>query len=97
MFKSYIHHNNCFSSRTVIPPLPLEVALLILANQDTSVPEIVQLLDKHVEPDHYVLVLEHPMPFEEFNWFVLLQIMTLEEDVARVIMHQAIFAAQMCH
>uniref|UniRef100_A0A8C1HYX8 non-specific serine/threonine protein kinase n=1 Tax=Cyprinus carpio carpio TaxID=630221 RepID=A0A8C1HYX8_CYPCA len=91
LFKSYIHHNNCFSSRTVIPPLPLEVALLILANQDTSVPEIVQLLDKHVEPDHYVLVIEHPMPFEEFNWFVLLQIMTIEEDVVRVIMHQAIF------
>uniref|UniRef100_A0A8C2IY71 non-specific serine/threonine protein kinase n=1 Tax=Cyprinus carpio TaxID=7962 RepID=A0A8C2IY71_CYPCA len=83
--QSYIHHNNCFSSRTVIPPLPLEVALLILANQDTSVPEIVQLLDKHVEPDHYVLVIEHPMPFEEFNWFVLLQIMTIEEDV--VLLH----------
>lgn len=50
-----------------------------------------------MEPDHYVLVLEHPMPFEEFNWFVLLQIMTIEEDVACVVMHQAIFAAQMCH
>uniref|UniRef100_A0A673LRU1 non-specific serine/threonine protein kinase n=1 Tax=Sinocyclocheilus rhinocerous TaxID=307959 RepID=A0A673LRU1_9TELE len=50
----------------------------------------------HVEPDHYILVLERPMPFEEFNWFVLRQIMPIEEDVAWVIMHQPIFAAQTC-
>ncbi|RXN10145.1 serine threonine- kinase pim-2-like protein [Labeo rohita] len=77
-------------------PFPLEVALLILASQDPSVPEIVQLLDWRVEPDHYVLVLEHPIPFEELNWFVLWQTVTMEEDVAQVIMHQAIFAAQTC-
>ncbi|RXN06908.1 serine threonine- kinase pim-2-like protein [Labeo rohita] len=63
-------------------PLPLEVALLILASQDPPVPEIVELLDWDVEPDHYILVLERPMSFVELNWFVLRQIMSLEEDVA---------------
>ncbi|KAL0181694.1 hypothetical protein M9458_024100, partial [Cirrhinus mrigala] len=77
-------------------PLPLEVALLILASQDPPVPEIVELLDWDVEPDHYVLVLEHPVSFVELNRFVLRQIMSLEEDVARVIMRQAVCAAQTC-
>ncbi|KAK2872292.1 hypothetical protein Q8A67_022189 [Cirrhinus molitorella] len=77
-------------------PLPLEVALLILANQGPRVQEIVQLLDWRVESDHYVLVLERPVPCEELNWFVLRKIVTLEEDVARVIIRQATFAAQTC-
>ncbi|KAI2662554.1 Serine/threonine-protein kinase pim-1 [Labeo rohita] len=77
-------------------PLPLEVTLLILASQDPAVPEIVELLDWNVEPDHYVLVLERPMSFEELNWFVLRQITSIEEDVAQVIMQQAVFAAQTC-
>ncbi|XP_050983436.1 serine/threonine-protein kinase pim-3 [Labeo rohita] len=77
-------------------PLPLEVALLILASQDPLVPEIVKLLDWDVEPDHYILVLERPMSFVELNWFILRQIMSLEEDVAWVIMRQAVCAAQTC-
>lgn len=36
------------------------------------------------------------MHFEELNWFLLQRIVTIEEDVARVIMHQAIFAARTC-
>ncbi|RXN31162.1 serine threonine- kinase pim-2-like protein [Labeo rohita] len=74
-------------------PLLLEVALLILASQDPLVSEIVKLLDWDVEPDHYVLVLERPMSFVQLNWFILPQIMSLEEDVARVIMRQAVCAA----
>ncbi|KAI2651627.1 Serine/threonine-protein kinase pim-3 [Labeo rohita] len=77
-------------------PLPLEVALLILANEGPRVQEIVRLLDWRVETDHYVLVLERPMPCEELNWFLLRQVVTLEEEVARVIMRQATFAAQTC-
>ncbi|KAL1277769.1 hypothetical protein QQF64_024442 [Cirrhinus molitorella] len=42
-------------------PLPMEVALLILANQGPRVQEIIQLLDWRVESDHYVLVLERPV------------------------------------
>ncbi|KAL0163361.1 hypothetical protein M9458_042757, partial [Cirrhinus mrigala] len=77
-------------------PLPLEVTLLILANEGPRVQEIVQLLDWHVETDHYVLVLERPMPCQELNWILLQQVVTLEEDMARVIMHQATFAVQPC-
>ncbi|RXN13110.1 serine threonine- kinase pim-2-like protein [Labeo rohita] len=77
-------------------PLPLEVALQILANKGPRVEEIIQLLDWQVEPDRYILVLERPVPYEELNWFLLQQMTTLEEDVARVIMRQTVFAAQTC-
>ncbi|XP_043096631.1 serine/threonine-protein kinase pim-2-like [Puntigrus tetrazona] len=77
-------------------PLPLEVALLILANEGPTVKEIIQLLDWRVEADHYMLVMERPMPCEELNWFLLRQVVTLKEDVARVIMQQVTFAAQTC-
>ncbi|XP_052393899.1 serine/threonine-protein kinase pim-3-like [Carassius gibelio] len=77
-------------------PLPLEVALLLLTDEGPRVQEVIQLLDWRVEPDRYILVLERPMHFEELNWFLLQRIVTIEEDVARVIMHQAIFAARTC-
>ncbi|XP_026052542.1 sperm motility kinase-like [Carassius auratus] len=77
-------------------PLPLEVALQILADGDPRVEEIIQLLDWRVESDHYILVLERPVPFEELNWFLLQQMGTIQEDMARVIMRQATFAAQTC-
>ncbi|XP_016334398.1 serine/threonine-protein kinase pim-1-like, partial [Sinocyclocheilus anshuiensis] len=67
-----------------------------LANEGPRVEEIIQLLDWRVESDHYILVLEWPVPFEELNWFLLGQIVTTEEDVAWVIMRQATFAAQTC-
>uniref|UniRef100_A0A8C1BUR3 non-specific serine/threonine protein kinase n=1 Tax=Cyprinus carpio carpio TaxID=630221 RepID=A0A8C1BUR3_CYPCA len=77
-------------------PLPLEVALQILANEGPRVEEIIQLLDWRVESDHYILVLERPVPFEELNWFLLQQMVTIQEDVARIIMCQATSAAQTC-
>ncbi|KAL0163335.1 hypothetical protein M9458_042731, partial [Cirrhinus mrigala] len=77
-------------------PLPLEIALSIMANEGPRVQEIVQLLDWHVEPDHYVMVLERPVPFEELNWFLLQNMGTIKEEVAYVIMRQTIIAAQTC-
>ncbi|XP_050948652.1 serine/threonine-protein kinase pim-3-like, partial [Labeo rohita] len=77
-------------------PLPLEIALSIMANEGPRVQEIVQLLDWHVEPDHYVLVLERPVPFEELSWFLLQNMGTVKEEVAWVIMRQTIIAAQTC-
>ncbi|KTG35980.1 hypothetical protein cypCar_00024137, partial [Cyprinus carpio] len=77
-------------------PLPLEVALQILANEGPRVEEIIQLLDWRVESDHYILVLERPVPFEELNWFLLQQMVTIQEDVVRIIMCQATSAAQTC-
>ncbi|XP_052393900.1 serine/threonine-protein kinase pim-3-like [Carassius gibelio] len=77
-------------------PLPLEVALQILANKGPRVQEIIQLLDWQVEPDHYFMVLERPMPCQSLYEYLKCYEDTIEEDVARVIMHQAIFAARTC-
>uniref|UniRef100_A0A673MPN8 non-specific serine/threonine protein kinase n=1 Tax=Sinocyclocheilus rhinocerous TaxID=307959 RepID=A0A673MPN8_9TELE len=72
-------------------PLPLEVALQILANKGPRVQEIIQLLDWQVEPDYYFMVLERPMPCLSLYEYLKCYKGTMEEDVARVIMHQAIF------
>uniref|UniRef100_A0A673KV93 non-specific serine/threonine protein kinase n=1 Tax=Sinocyclocheilus rhinocerous TaxID=307959 RepID=A0A673KV93_9TELE len=77
-------------------PLPLEVALQILANKSPRVEEIIQLLDWQVDPDYYFMVLERPMPCQSLYEYLKCYKGTMEEDVARVIMHQAIFAARMC-
>uniref|UniRef100_A0A671PX18 non-specific serine/threonine protein kinase n=1 Tax=Sinocyclocheilus anshuiensis TaxID=1608454 RepID=A0A671PX18_9TELE len=77
-------------------PLPLEVALQILANKRPRVEEIIQLLDWQVDPDYYFMVLERPMPCQSLYEYLKCYKGTMEEDVARVIMHQAIFAARMC-
>uniref|UniRef100_A0A673KMR9 non-specific serine/threonine protein kinase n=1 Tax=Sinocyclocheilus rhinocerous TaxID=307959 RepID=A0A673KMR9_9TELE len=80
----------------IILPLPLEVALQILANKSPRVEEIIQLLDWQVDPDYYFMVLERPMPCQSLYEYLKCYKGTMEEDVARVIMHQAIFAARMC-
>ncbi|XP_042603771.1 serine/threonine-protein kinase pim-2-like [Cyprinus carpio] len=91
------HRNNCLSSRTVIQnPLPLEVALQILANKGPRVEEIIQLLDWQVDPDYYFMVLERPMPCQSLYDYLKRYKGTMEEDLARVIMEQAVFAARMC-
>ncbi|RXN04079.1 LINE-1 type transposase domain-containing 1 [Labeo rohita] len=48
-------------------PLPVEVALQILANKGPRVQEIIQLLDWQVEPDYYFMVLERPMPCQSLR------------------------------
>ncbi|KAK2872305.1 hypothetical protein Q8A67_022202 [Cirrhinus molitorella] len=77
-------------------PLPLEVALQILANKGPRVEEIIQLLDWQVEPDYYFMVLERPMPCQSLFDYLKCYKGTIEEDVVRVIMHQVIYAAQTC-
>ncbi|RXN12027.1 GTPase IMAP family member 7-like protein [Labeo rohita] len=49
-------------------PLPVEVALQILANKGPRVQEIIQLLDWQVEPDYYFMVLERPMPCQSLEY-----------------------------
>ncbi|XP_050961548.1 serine/threonine-protein kinase pim-3 [Labeo rohita] len=77
-------------------PLPLEVALQILANQGPRVPEIIQLLDWQMERDHYVIVLERPMPCQSLYEFMESYKGSIKEDMARAIMRQATHAAQTC-
>lgn len=68
----------------------------ILANKGPRVEEIIQLLDWQVDPDFYFMVLEQPMPCQSLYEYLKCYKGTMEEDVARAIMHQAIFAARMC-
>ncbi|XP_050987366.1 uncharacterized protein LOC127178501 isoform X1 [Labeo rohita] len=77
-------------------PLPLEVALLILANRGPSIPEIIQLLDWQDQPDHYIMVMECPSPCEDLFGFAELCGGSIDEALARDIMRQATQAAYMC-
>ncbi|KAK9975272.1 hypothetical protein ABG768_023325 [Culter alburnus] len=77
-------------------PTPLEVALQIVANQEPKIPQIVQLLDWKDEADCYIMVLERPMPSQSVDDFLRNYTGVIDEDLARVIMRQAVFAAQTC-
>ncbi|KAL0173174.1 hypothetical protein M9458_033485, partial [Cirrhinus mrigala] len=77
-------------------PVPLEVALLIRATQGSRVPEIIQLLDWEDLHDHYRMVLERPVPCQSLYDFIRSYNGTIEEDLARIIIRQAVTAAQTC-
>ncbi|KAL0181940.1 hypothetical protein M9458_021315, partial [Cirrhinus mrigala] len=77
-------------------PVPLELALLIRANEGPRVPEIIQLLDWQEQPEHYVMILERLMPSEDLDWFLLSQTTKIPENLAWVIMRQVTTTAQMC-
>ncbi|XP_039525687.1 serine/threonine-protein kinase pim-2-like [Pimephales promelas] len=77
-------------------PVPLEIGLLILANKGPRVPEIIQLLDWDEEPNRYIMVLEFPTPCESLIEYLDRHDYYIEENVAKVIMHQAAVAAQTC-
>uniref|UniRef100_A0A8C2K9J1 non-specific serine/threonine protein kinase n=1 Tax=Cyprinus carpio TaxID=7962 RepID=A0A8C2K9J1_CYPCA len=76
-------------------PLPLEVALLILANEGPRVPHIIQLLDWKDVGEYYIMVLERPVPCEDLLDFVQRHGGRIDEVLARVIMQQATQAAYM--
>ncbi|XP_073781556.1 serine/threonine-protein kinase pim-2-like isoform X2 [Danio rerio] len=77
-------------------PLPLEVALLILAHGVSNVPEIIQLLDWQDQEDHYIMVLEYPSPCEDLFAFTESYGGSISEGLAQVVMQQATQAAYMC-
>ncbi|XP_016337724.1 serine/threonine-protein kinase pim-2-like [Sinocyclocheilus anshuiensis] len=77
-------------------PLPLEVALHILANRGPSIPEIIQLLDWQDQHNHYVMVMERPSPCEDLFEFAERHGGSIDEGLACVVMRQATQAAYMC-
>ncbi|XP_052433456.1 serine/threonine-protein kinase pim-2-like [Carassius gibelio] len=77
-------------------PLPLEVALHILANRGPSIPEIIQLLDWQDQHDYYVMVMERPSPCEDLFEFAEGHGGSIDEGLACVVMRQATQAAHMC-
>ncbi|KAA0716008.1 Serine/threonine-protein kinase pim-2 [Triplophysa tibetana] len=77
-------------------PLPREVALHILACKGEVFPEVVQLLDWQVYPDHYIMVLERPSPCVDVRDFATSNGGQLGEELAKDIMWQATRAAYKC-
>ncbi|KTF81358.1 hypothetical protein cypCar_00014287 [Cyprinus carpio] len=75
--------------------LPIEIGLTLMANNGPSVLPIIKILDWQDDPDHYVMVLERPMPsMSMFNFMKLRQ--RLDEKIARHVMLQVIHAANIC-
>ncbi|XP_016358946.1 serine/threonine-protein kinase pim-1-like [Sinocyclocheilus anshuiensis] len=75
--------------------LPMEIGLTLMANKGPSVPQIIKLLDWQDDPDHYVMVLERPIPSMSMFSFVKLR-RRLNEGMARNFMWQVIHAANIC-
>ncbi|XP_073705509.1 serine/threonine-protein kinase pim-2-like [Garra rufa] len=76
-------------------PLPMEVALLILANEGPRVPQIIQLLDWKDLGEYYIMILERPIPCQDLFDFVQHHGGRINEDLARVVMRQVTQAAYM--
>ncbi|XP_051725851.1 serine/threonine-protein kinase pim-2-like [Ctenopharyngodon idella] len=77
-------------------PIPLEVALQMYANHGPRVPQIIELLDWKDEDDHYIMVLERPVPCLPLYDFLQSYTSTMDEKLARIIMGEVVFAAQIC-
>ncbi|XP_057197326.1 uncharacterized protein LOC130558742 [Triplophysa rosa] len=95
----YVHttrHVDYISIPNHPEPLPREVALQMIACEDSDVPEIAQLLDWKDYLDHYVMVVERPFPCQGLDKFVASQGGKLDEELAKRFMWQATLAACMC-
>ncbi|XP_051771298.1 serine/threonine-protein kinase pim-2-like [Ctenopharyngodon idella] len=77
-------------------PLPLEIALTILANKGPNAPGIIKLLDWQDHWDNYVMVLECPSPCENLVSFLEGHGGRLDEGLVQHIMRQATQAARIC-
>uniref|UniRef100_A0A671SKQ1 non-specific serine/threonine protein kinase n=1 Tax=Sinocyclocheilus anshuiensis TaxID=1608454 RepID=A0A671SKQ1_9TELE len=76
--------------------LPIEIGLMLMANKGPSVPQIIELLDWEDNTDHYVMVMERPVPCVDLFSFVDHHGGSLDEGTARNIMRQVIDAAKTC-
>lgn len=69
---------------------------MLMANNGPSVPQIIKLLDWEEDADHYVMVMECPVPCVDLFSFVDHHGGSLDEGTARDIMRQVIDAAKTC-
>ncbi len=74
----------------------MEIGLMLMANNGPSVPQIIKLLDWEEDTDHYVMVMECPVPCVDLFSFVDDHGGSLDEGTARDIMRQVIDAAKTC-
>ncbi|XP_026113505.1 serine/threonine-protein kinase pim-2-like isoform X1 [Carassius auratus] len=76
--------------------LPMEIGLMLMANNGPSVSQIIKLFDWEDDKDHYVIVMERPVPCVDLFSFLKLCGGSLDEGKARCIMLQVIEAAKTC-
>ncbi|XP_067310525.1 uncharacterized protein [Pseudorasbora parva] len=76
--------------------LPMEIGLTFMANKGPRVPQIIKLLEWQDDPDHYLMVLEHPLAYMDMSGFMKLQGGILDEGTARQVMRQVIYGANIC-
>ncbi|XDV27082.1 hypothetical protein PO909_030675, partial [Leuciscus waleckii] len=77
-------------------PLPLEIALAIISNWGLSCPNIIQVLDWQDDPEHHVMIMEHPLPGVNMHKFLKLNRGVLKEHTAQRIMQKVIYAISIC-
>ncbi|XP_042576032.1 serine/threonine-protein kinase pim-2-like isoform X2 [Cyprinus carpio] len=75
--------------------LPIEIGLMLMANEGPSVSQIIKLLDWEDDTEHYVMVMECPVPCVDLFSFVEHR-GSLDEGMARNIMRQVTDAAKTC-
>ncbi|KAL0180750.1 hypothetical protein M9458_023156, partial [Cirrhinus mrigala] len=73
-----------------------EIGLTLMANMAPRVPQIIKLLDWEDNKDHYIMVMERPVPCMDLKSFVKLHGECLDEGMARKVMRQVIRAADVC-
>ncbi|KAL0166130.1 hypothetical protein M9458_037974, partial [Cirrhinus mrigala] len=76
--------------------IPMEIGLTLMANKSPRSPQIIKLLDWEDNEDHYIMVMEWPMPCMDLKNFVKLHGESLDEGMARKVMRQVIEAANVC-
>ncbi|KAK2908986.1 hypothetical protein Q8A67_004823 [Cirrhinus molitorella] len=76
--------------------IPMEIGLTLMANNSSRIPQIIKLLDWEDNKDHYIMVMERPMPCMDLKSFVKLHGERLDEGAARKVMRQVIEAANVC-
>ncbi|XP_018974725.2 serine/threonine-protein kinase pim-2-like isoform X1 [Cyprinus carpio] len=76
--------------------IPMEIGLTLMANKIPRAPEIIKILDWEDNEDHFIMVMERPMPCMNLKSFVKLHGESLDEGTARNIMRQVIEAANVC-
>ncbi|KAL0192247.1 hypothetical protein M9458_010543, partial [Cirrhinus mrigala] len=74
--------------------VPMEMTLM--ANKSLRAPQIIKLLDWEDHEDHYIMIMEQPMPCMDLKSFVKLHGESLDEGTARNVMRQVIKAADVC-
>ncbi|RXN13320.1 serine threonine- kinase pim-2-like protein [Labeo rohita] len=74
----------------------MEIVLTLMANKSPGAPQIIQLLDWQDNEDHYIMIMDRPMPCMDLKNFVKLHGESLDEGMARKVMRQVIEAADVC-